>query len=207
LNPETKEKKMKSRTTAIAILILLMAWGCAQQGTSVQTGQSAVAAEQQYYTAYNIWRIKSHNMKCINYKHGHNILPAGTPVNNISTGTDSATRKPYIRFKTIHDNKVYRIFFTPNWHPGKSVKDYRRFMFTTKTFDELTEDMTAKEIEAIKRGAVVNGMSKNAVLVAYGYPPEHRTGSIYNNTWIYWSNKFKTFRVCFDDNDQTVSCR
>ena len=100
LNPETKEKKMKTRTTAIAILILLMAWGCAQQATSVKTGQSAVAAEQQFYTAYNIWRIKSHNMKCINYKLGHNILPAGT-------------------------------------------------------------------------------------LVAYGYPPEHRTGSIYSNTWIY----------------------
>jgi len=202
---------MKTLTTAIAILILLMAWGCAQQGTSIQTGQpatgqTAVTAGSQYYTAYNIWRMKSHNMKCINYKFGNNILPAGTMVKDIGTGTDRQIQKPYIRFKTVYDNRSYRIFFTPNWHPGKSVKDYRNLMFTTQTFDELTAGMTDQEIQAIKLGTVVNGMSKNAVLVAYGYPPEHRTGSTYSNTWIYWRNKFNTFRVCFNDNDRTINC-
>lgn len=203
---------MKTRKTAIAMLFLLIAWGCAQQGTSVQSGQPAagqttVAPENQFYTAYNIWRMRSHNMKCINYKFGNDILPAGTPVKDIGTGTDRQMQKPYIRFKTVHDNRSYRIFFTKNWHPGKSVKDYRNLMFTTQTFDELTADMTDQEIQAIKYGTVVNGMSKKAVLVTYGYPPEHRTGSIFSNNWVYWSNKFNTFRVCFDDDEKTVPCR
>jgi hypothetical protein len=77
---------------------------------------------------------------------------------------------------------------------------------TTKTLEELTEGMTDQKIQAIKHGTVLNGMSKSAVLVAYGYPPEHRTGSIYSSTRIYWSNKFNTFRVCFDENDRTVPC-
>ena len=203
---------MKTPIKVIAILVLLMAWGCAQQGTGVQTGQPAagqteVAAEQQLYTAYNIWRMRWYNMKCVNYKYGSDILPAGTMVKKVGTGSDNHTKKPYITFQTVYDNRVYKIYFTKNWHPGKSTNDYKNFLITTKTFDELTQGMTDPEIQAIKRGTVVNGMSKKAVLVAYGYPPEHRTGSIYNNTWIYWSNEKDTFRVCFDDNDKTVSCR
>jgi hypothetical protein len=55
---------------------------------------------------------------------------------------------------------------------------------TTKTLEELTEGMTDQKIQAIKHGTVLNGISKSAVLVAYGYPPEHRTGSNYSSTRI-----------------------
>jgi len=106
----------------------------------------------------------------------------------------------------VDDNRVYKIHFTSNWHPGKTAEDYKNLMITTKTFEKLTEGMNESDIDAIKRGRVVNGMSKKAVLVAYGYPPEHRTSSLESNTWIYWRNQFGTFRVCFDENDKTISC-
>ena len=203
---------MKKYIGVIAITTILFAIGCAENTKNIETGQSGssktqAAAEPQLYTAYNIWQMKSHNMKCINYKYGTNRLPAGTMVEKVGTGTDRTTNKPYITFKSVPDNRVYKIFFTRNWHPGKSVKDYQNLMITTKSFDEMTAGMTKSEIKAIKRGTVVNGMSKNAVLVAYGYPPEHRTSSIHSSSWVYWSNKFKTFRVCFDENDRTVNCR
>jgi hypothetical protein len=112
-----------------------------------------------------------------------------------------------ITFTSESDNRVYNIYFTKNWHPGKSIEDYKNLMISMKSFEELTAGMSQQEITAIKEGIIVDGMSKNAVLVAYGYPPEHRTGSLYSDRWIYWRNKFVTFSICFDKNDRTVSCQ
>jgi len=60
-----------------------------------------------------------------------------------------------------------------------------------KNLDDLTQGMTAKEIEAIKTGSLCVGMSKAAVVVAYGYPPEHVTPSLDNDVWTYWMDRFR----------------
>jgi hypothetical protein len=203
---------MKPITAVAAVLCAVIVTGCAPTANNIHPAAPAVSRskdvqEKQLYTAYNIWRMKSYNMKCINYKYGRDILPAGTKVRNVDINRDSRTNKEMITFKTDADNNVYNIYFTKNWHPGKTIRDYRDLMFSTKNFEELTAGMSEKEIKAIKEGIIVDGMSKNAVLVAYGYPPEHRTGSLYANRWIYWRNKFATFAVCFDKNDRTIACR
>ena len=51
-------------------------------------------------------------------------------------------------------------------------------MFSAKKFPALTAGMSPKEINAIQKGVLVTGMSKAAVLVAYGPPPEHVTASL-----------------------------
>ena len=51
----------------------------------------------------------------------------------------------------------------------------------------------------IKIGNMVNGMSKDEVLIARGYPPTHATPSIKINTWTYWRNKFDRLVLQFDD--------
>ena len=71
-------------------------------------------------------------------------------------------------------------------------------MFSTKTFSELTEGMTANEIRAIKAGVLVQGMSKRAVLVAYGPPPEHYTPDLKSNRWRYWTFISDTKTVFFN---------
>jgi hypothetical protein len=128
-------------------------------------------------------------------------------VEKVGIANDSQTKRDYIGFRTVHDRRNYKIFFARNWHPGKTIEDYRDMMITTKTFDQLTAGMSKQDIQGIKRGVVSNGMTKNAVLVTYGYPPEHRTRSIYENTWIYWASRHKTFKVCFDENELVKSCR
>jgi hypothetical protein len=80
-------------------------------------------------------------------------------------------------------------------------------MFTTKTFEELTAGMSDREINAIKSGTVVDGMSKEAVLVAYGRPPEHRTPNLERRVWYYWRNKLQSFMICFDEEDRTTFCK
>jgi hypothetical protein len=76
--------------------------------------------------------------------------------------------------------------------------------FTESNFDELTISMTGKEIDAIKHGVVVKGMSKKAVLVSYGLPPEHRTPSLESNIWFYWKNIFRSKAIHFDENNRAI---
>lgn len=61
-------------------------------------------------------------------------------------------------------------------------------------FDEQTRDY-------IKRGEVKEGMSKEAVLLARGYPPTHRTPSTDVNSWTYWHNRFGRNIVHFEDGE------
>jgi outer membrane protein assembly factor BamE (lipoprotein component of BamABCDE complex) len=56
---------------------------------------------------------------------------------------------------------------------------------------------TAAERESILAGQVKKGMSKNAVLAAIGYPPQHETPSLDGDAWTYWSNLFNRFIVNF----------
>ncbi len=42
-------------------------------------------------------------------------------------------------------------------------------------------------------------MSKEAVIVCYGYPPEVATPSTNLDGWQYWRHRFKSFTIEFDD--------
>ena len=165
---------------------------------------TAIAEEpkqETMYTAYNIWKHKKQrHMLCINYKVGYAIIPAGTAVTEVHTSSNK------IRFKILETGEKFKIGFKKKWHPGKTVDDYLNSMFTSKTFEKLTADFSPKEIDAIKRGVVVKGMRKEAVIVSYGLPPEHRTPSLNNNEWTYWITTMKQKKICFDKKDMTISC-
>lgn len=77
-------------------------------------------------------------------------------------------------------------------------------MFTTQNFEALTEGLSDIEIDAIKKGVIVNGMSKRAVLVYYGPPPEHYTPDQNALTWYYWTNRKDKIAIKFDTNHKTL---
>jgi hypothetical protein len=195
---------MKPLFALITTLTLLVALGCAETGKDIQKAETAETIQQ--YTACNIWRLKSWHMRCINYKYGSDFIPAGTKVSDVGITEDQNEIKR-ISFVTTDDKRKYGIYFTKRWHPGHTIEDYKNYMFTTKTFEELTARMSEREISAIKNGTIVDGMSKEAVLVAYGRPPEHKTPSLQRSIWYYWRNKFKHFEVCFDSEERTTFCK
>jgi hypothetical protein len=199
---------MKRFYAVIVILSFLLSTGCAETGKDVQKDiqKEEDSPEIQLYTAYNIWRLRAYLMRCINYKYGNKFIPAGSKVRDVKI-SDDANGTPRISFVTADDNRKYGIYFTGRWHPGHTIDDYKNYMFTTKTFEELTAGMSDREISAIRSGTVVDGMSKAAVLVAYGRPPEHRTPSLQREIWYYWQNKFRYFEVCFDEEDRTTFCK
>jgi hypothetical protein len=158
---------------------------------------------KQLYTAHNIWNHRG-QLYCINYKVGDRILPAGTAVKNVKVRTKNNLR--LITFRVAQTDERYSIAFNPRWHPGETAKSYKKKMFTRQPFDQRTRELTPEEIESIKRGVVTPGMSKRAVLIAYGPPPEHRTRSLDSDQWIYWQDRFRDKRICFDGNKRTVHC-
>ena len=50
----------------------------------------------------------------------------------------------------------------------------------------------------IEQGRVTTGMSKDAVILAVGYPPQHATPSLDVDRWRYWKNRWDTMLVYFD---------
>lgn len=133
-------------------------------------------------------------------------IPAGTEVSKpkvIKYCSSPNDCQKIINFKTAKNNKSYEILYTRRYHPGKTIKDYAKNMFTTKNFEELTAGLTKYEISAIKTGVIQNGMSKEAVLICYGPPPEHATSNLNSNVWLYWKNKKTTERIVFNSKNRT----
>ena len=173
--------------------------------------------DQKSYTAYNIWRGSPSNRLCINYKMSYGFIPAGTEVINPRVRVEWGVRVEWddsydeiesktIEFKIASSGETITIGFVSRWHPEKTINDYKEKMFTNKNFDEMTKDMKDIEKKAIEEGVLVEGMSREAVIMSYGYPPEHATSSLKNDTWMYWMNKFKRKKVCFED-DKTIDCK
>ncbi len=54
------------------------------------------------------------------------------------------------------------------------------------------------DLEGVKTGKALVGMSKQGVLTALGLPPTHKTPSLDDNSWTYWKDKYRTLVVEFD---------
>ena len=62
------------------------------------------------------------------------------------------------------------------------------------------DGLTPLERENVETGKIAPGMTKRAVIMAYGYPPYFKTESIQENEWIYWITRSTKIRVKFTDN-------
>jgi hypothetical protein len=52
--------------------------------------------------------------------------------------------------------------------------------------------------QGILEGRALPGMTKDGVILAIGYPPDHATPSLESNLWKYWRNRFATRLVTFE---------
>ena len=158
---------------------------------------ASAAWAQGLYTQFNFWYERPRRMHSINYKKG-TILPAGTEVSDVEI-----TRKN-IRFKARGES--FRIRFNPKFHPDETSETLGQKMFGIKNRKLLTAGMTAIEIKSIKEGVLYLGMSKKAVLVAYGFPPSHQTRSLDSKRWKFWIHRFRWKTICFGDTNKTIKC-
>ncbi len=183
----------------LAFLVVFSVLALGSQGCRHTRWTKELSADTQKYLACNVW-IKDGKIWSTGYQVG-GVIPAGSKVNNIKLGEKSGY--PVVGFTTVEDSQAYFAYFNPKHHPGITAQDYMDRLFTSKGFDEMTKGMTDKEIKAIKTGDVVLGMSSDAVLVSWGYPPETGTRSIDFGKWKFWESRFNTVEIRFD-NDKVV---
>ena len=162
--------------------------------TLIVLGTAIPLFAQKLYTAFNVWYEKPSRVYCINYQAG-TMIPAGTEI------SDVVIKKNTVSFQVMKTGVKISIAFNPRYH-GKdvTVETLKERLATTKTFDQLTAGFKPFEKEAISQGIVVKGMSKESVLTAFGYPPEHKTPSLDGDKWMYWKNRFLFVTIPFDEN-------
>ena len=153
-------------------------------------GANAASAADKLYTAYNIWFEQPTKVYSTNYEKG-NLFPAGSEV----TEVNRSSRK--VEFTDPKLSMKFSVEFVPKHHPVVTAEQWADRFLTTRDFAALTRGMTAAEIKAIKAGQVQVGMSKKAVLVSVGYPPEIATATTDLDAWKYWRHRFGTFTVRF----------
>lgn len=141
------------------------------------------------YTQCNIWYQNPAKLFAINFKKG-TIIPAGTRVVFLNMDRNK------IVFRTLDDNNTYNMYL--KYQRGLKADDIVKRFFAKKTFGELTSKFSPREINLIKRGRVEQGMTRDAVLVSYGYPPAHRTPLLHVNRWLYWSSRRRSMALEFD---------
>lgn len=182
-------------------------------GADQETGETAAV---KYYTAYNIWIPRTQSdYYTLHFKTTSNFLPAGTEVKDIkileviddmhSSMSGSSDIIQYIQFSEVNREKTYKYKFYQPYHPELSIEEIKNRMFTTKTLDELCEGLEEGEIAAIKTGLVTDGMSREAVFIAYGPPADHKTQGYDSKRWTYYLNRKERIFINFIDTGKTVA--
>jgi hypothetical protein len=135
-----------------------------------------------------------------NYQKGA-LLPAGSEVKDV----DRSSRN--LEFTDVKTGTRFKAEFVSKHHPGVTRDQWIDRFLTTKDFGALTRGLTPTEIQAVRLGRVQSGMSKKAVLVSAGYPPETGTASTKLDAWKYWRNRFAYYSVQFGGGKVTNSAQ
>ncbi len=166
-------------------------------------------AGKKFYTTVNIWYDRG-PIESTNYHKG-TIIPLGTNVTILEVDEGSSRdrnvlepqveQEPFIRFQ-CEGGQSYKILFKRKYaKTGMSIRDLFKQYFLEK--DPKADSgpfrsLTADEQKNILSGEIAIGMTKPAVLMAYGYPPSHKTPSLDDDIWTYWDTR-KTRTVEFAD--------
>ena len=144
-----------------------------------------------FFTKVNIWFENKDKIPSTNYHRG-TILPVGAKV-KITYLADGM-----IDFTDEAAQVTYSIVQIEKHTPGKLRELFDRY-FSEKDIRPAMTRLSEDERKNIKEGKVAEGMSKDAVVMAYGYPPGHRTPTLTADEWIYWVTKNNTLEVRFRD--------
>jgi len=180
-NKDNKDMRALIKTLLVTLTGIGFAMGVSGCGGSSVTPamQEAVAKKQTMIVQRNMWWGPGRwpGMKVVyttNYQMGP-IIPVNTEI------TLEAINKEQISF---HNNGNLVILRNMPKHSNTNMEQMMNRYFGMKSVD--LSKFTKLEKDNIKQGTLAVGMSKEAVLVARGYPPSHKTPSLDADTWQYW---------------------
>jgi len=153
----------------------------------------------EYYTRVNIWSEKNSEISARNYHVGA-MIPVGTKVKITGFAGDK------IMFEIIKDGTGCTIINDPK-RTGVDLAGLFVRYFADKDVTAMFGAFRklSKEDQAyIRKGDIVAGMTRDAVIMSYGYPPGFKTPSLAGNVWTYWNDKGHRRRVVTFKDDIVV---
>lgn len=174
---------MNSIRMFLAILVTALLAGCATSPIEHVEGEAAI-------TQLNMWHYRNQH-ETTNYQVDF-LIPVNSRVDILDTSGDE------IEFRVVETGEVVMLANVERYTRMNIAEIYDRYFGDTLV--DLNQFSDA-EREAIEEGSVEPGMSKEAVLIARGYPPAHETPSLDNDQWRYWRTRFDTVNVHFSDGE------
>lgn len=177
---------MKKLLAVIGILVLS---GCASAPSLVDNSGTDLADSDSVVLLTNL-HPDSHRKRLYSV----NYLQPGLLKACDSVSIIKVTRKALV---FNHDGLKHVYYFHPKSTPegfGNNIFKY----FGTECPAKL-KTLTGVDKKGVESGTVMKGMSKDAVILAIGYPPQHETPSLESREWKYWVNRFNTKLIRFDD--------
>lgn len=154
---------------------------------------------------------------------------------NIHVKSDMSRRAKHVLDRACYSNWTASDYFLPvntkvligRYNRGFSLLDVdnnRRILFeynrvnmkmSTKAYIELITSTTPVDLHhlseldrrGIREGKALPGMSKEGVLRALGYPAKHKTPSLDEDNWVYWTNRFRQMNVTFGGTGTVTNVR
>lgn len=147
---------------------------------------------QERYTQLNLW-VEGGEHLTTNYKAGWK-LPVNSKVRIGDTSGDA------IKVRVPDSGREF-VVMNVEGYSGQDIAGIADRYFADEARD--LSGFSASDQESIREGEIRRGMSKQAVLTSRGYPPAHETGSIREDEWKYWTSRFDTIVVSFE-NDRVI---
>ena len=169
--------------------LVVFAWGALLLVDSPGADKNALATKgEKLYTQFSFFYEGDHHITT-NYRKGI-LVPINTEVEFVKSSRKRITVKipSYDATVNIENEEGYS---------GEKIEGIFKRMFAREPVKLNT--FTESEQSRIKTGLVAEGMSKDAVVKAMGYPPKHKTPSLNMDQWRYWKNRFDTQLVYFAD--------
>ena len=161
----------------------------AQIGHSFSEEYHLIGAAE-VYTLVNLHPDARQNLYSVNYLQA-GLIPLCTKVRIDSVGSDRMI------FTLTESGRQHTYFFHRSLR--LPISDHLDRFFGKTCDTKKIEKMSQVDQEGISQGRVIPGMTKEGVILAIGYPPEHATPSLEANAWRYWKNRFNTMLVHFVD--------
>lgn len=177
---------MRIVVRGLLLLLVMLSLVSCKKALKPEELPADISLGDTYFTQFVI-RYEKGTHLTTNFRRGASI-PVNTQVRLLS-----------ITNKTIEvevDNSSQKLLVkNVEKHTGDDV--YRAF---DKLFAKQKVNLSkfnSLERKHIQNGTVANGMRKDAVIVAIGYPPITETPNLDSNLWVYWSGRFNRFNVHF----------
>jgi hypothetical protein len=129
---------------------------------------------------------------------GHRIIPPGTALVVDKVGKKGIT----FTVKEAGDRVEFECH-----EPRMGISSQQYLELITSAAPVSLSGLTKEDQKGIKEGKAFPGMTRNGILVALGYPAAHKTPSLESSSWYYWTNRFKSIAIEFDDRGKVVQVR